>query len=388
MQLILEQVRHGILCFFFTEPPFTAVSCDEFTSAAEVVDRQAAGICTFAAFCHCCGIFHGLDIIDGEHGSALAVCISLTGDQGGSKRPHDACNVRTDRFTAGNLFKAPQNRIVVERTALHDDMVSKFRCAGYFDDLKERVLDDRVCQSGGNVGDRRAFFLRLFYFGVHKYRASGSKINRILRIESFVRKVFHRIIQRLCKCLDERTASGGTGFVELYAVNGLVLDFNALHILSSDVQDTVHVRLKECRRVVVGNRLYFTFVQHEGGFDKRLPVTGGAGVDDLDSFRKLAVNVFDCRDRRSQGISLIVMIERIKQSSVLADESGFCRGGACIYAEERFAAVCRQIFYRHLVFRVAGGEFFIFCISGKQWFQPVDLDLHLHFFSQPVLKLS
>ena len=39
-------------------------------------------------------------------------------------------------------------------------------------------------------------------------------------------KVFHGIIQRSCKSLDEGAAPGGAGFVELHIVYSAVLDFN------------------------------------------------------------------------------------------------------------------------------------------------------------------
>ena len=40
---------------------------------------------------------------------------------------------------------------------------------------------------------------------------------------------------------------------------------NALHVLSADVQDTVHIGLKEGSRIVVGNGLHLPLIQLKGG---------------------------------------------------------------------------------------------------------------------------
>ena len=201
-----------------------------------------------------------------------------------------------------------------------------------------------------------------------------------------MRKVFDRIVQRLCECLDERTASGGAGFIELHTVNGLILDLDTFHILAADIKDTVHVRLKERRGIVVRHCLDFAFVQHEGRLDQRLAVTGGTGVYDLHTFRKLLINVFDGADGRSQRVAVIVVVEGVEECSVFPYQSGFCSRGTGVDPEECLAAVSSQILYRHLVLRVAGGKFFIFRIGGEQGIQTLYLDLHLYFALQSVLE--
>ena len=40
---------------------------------------------------------------------------------------------------------------------------------------------------------------------------------------------------------------------------------NTLHVLSADVQDTIHIRLKEGCGIVVGNGFHLSLVQLEGG---------------------------------------------------------------------------------------------------------------------------
>ena len=110
-------------------------------------------------------------------------------------------------------------------------------------------------------------------------------------------KILHGIVQRFCKCFDKGTASGGTGFVQLYAVNGLVFDLDTFHILTADVEYTVHIRFKERSGIVMGHRFHFALIQKQRGFDQCLAVACGAGVDDLYIFREPAVNIFDRGDR-------------------------------------------------------------------------------------------
>src|SRR5699024_8039728 len=113
----------------------------------------------------------------------------------------------------------------------------------------------------GDVGYFRALLLGLLYFGIHKYGASCSQVNGVLGEKRSLREVLHAVVQRFRECFDERAASGRAGFVQLYAVDGLVLDLDASHILSADIQNAVYLRIKEGRRVTMGEGLHFALVQ-------------------------------------------------------------------------------------------------------------------------------
>ena len=73
-------------------------------------------------------------------------------------------------------------------------MFAQVGCAGDLDDLKQRVLDDGVSKTGGDIRNSSALLLGLFYFGVHKYGAPGSQIHRSVCKERFFRKVDDRIV--------------------------------------------------------------------------------------------------------------------------------------------------------------------------------------------------
>ena len=71
-----------------------------------MVDGQTAGVRTSAAFRHGRGVFQRLDVLDGEHGRALALCVALAGDKRRSESAHDTRDVRTDGMAVRNLLKA------------------------------------------------------------------------------------------------------------------------------------------------------------------------------------------------------------------------------------------------------------------------------------------
>ena len=138
----------------------------------------------------------------------------------------------------------------------------------------------------------------------------------------------------------------------------------------------------------MGYCLNFTFIQHKGSLDQRFAVTGGAGVHNLHAFRKFLINIFDGADCCSQRIAVVVVVERVEKCSVFSYQCRFCCRGTGVDSKKCLSAVCSQIFYRHLVFRMAGGKLLIFCIGCEQRLQTFYLDLHLYFALQSVLKFS
>ena len=139
----------------------------------------------------------------------------------------------------------------------------------------------------------------------------------MVRKQGCLREILHRVIERLREVLDEGTAAGGAGLIQHDVVDRTVLDADALHVLSADVQDAVDVRIKKFSGIVVGDRLDFPLVQHERGFDQRLTVTGRACACDLDSVRHVGINLLDRIDRRLERIALIAPVCGIEEFSVL-----------------------------------------------------------------------
>ena len=147
-----------------------------------------------------------------------------------------------------------------------------------FDDFVEGILDDTGGQSGRNIGYFRALFLCLLDVGIHKDGTTGAEIGWLLCIEPRFGEVPDIHPQRVGKCFEERTASGRAGFIELDGVDGPILDADAFHILSADIENAVDLRVEKGSRIVVGNGLDFALVQAEGRFQKGFSISGGTTV--------------------------------------------------------------------------------------------------------------
>ena len=122
---VFEQVRNMIFVFLFSDTALAAVSADVLTAAGEFVDGQTAAVRTAFAVCHRGRVFQLIDLFDGEHRSLLICRIALSCDQRRTERTHNAGDVRADGFAVGDPLKASENSVVVERTALYDDVASK-----------------------------------------------------------------------------------------------------------------------------------------------------------------------------------------------------------------------------------------------------------------------
>ena len=222
--------------------------------------------------------------------------ITVPGNQSRTKSTHDTCNIRSDCFTAGNTFKAAQDGIIIESSTLYDNVFSKGRSIGYFNYFIQCIFNNRVSQTGRNICYRSPFFLSLLDFGIHEYGTSGSKINWMLGKQSFFCKIADTVIQRFGEGLNERTTAGGTSLVQLYTVYGLILNLDTLHILTTDVQNTVYFRIKECSSRIMRYSLYFTFIQHQGCLDQGFSISGRTGTDYLCLFRHQGVDLLDSLD--------------------------------------------------------------------------------------------
>ena len=60
----------------------------------------------------------------------------LTGNQCCTECAHDAGDVGTDRLTACDFFEAAQYSIIIEGTALNDDLTAQLGSIGHLDNFK------------------------------------------------------------------------------------------------------------------------------------------------------------------------------------------------------------------------------------------------------------
>ena len=244
---------------------FAAVAGDVAASAGEFVDGQHTPVGAAAAASGGGGVGQIQNVVQGK-GSAFLTVIAFPRHQRRAKGTHDAGNIGAGGLHAGNLLKGAKHRLIVERAALHHDVSAKVGGVGQLDDLVKGVFYDGVGKSRRNILHRGALFLRLLDVGIHEHGAAGAEINGIFGEQCLFGKPFCAVAKGIGKVLDEGAAPGGAGFVQQNSVHAAVFQLDALHILSANVQHTVHLRVKKRGGGAVGDGLHLAFVQAEGGF--------------------------------------------------------------------------------------------------------------------------
>ena len=291
MQLVFEQIGHLAGILLTADTAFTAVAGDILSAAGKTVDGKTAGVGTALTLCHAGLIFQVQELLIGEHLGLIACLEAFSGDQCSAESTHDACDIRAYRLTVCNLFEAAQHGIVVEGTALYHDIFTQFGGVGYLDHLEQGIFDDGVSQTGRNIRNGSTFLLGLLYLGIHKNGTPGTQIDGVGRKQSSLCEILYAVVQGFGKGLDKGTAAGGARLVQLYTVNGLVLDLDTLHVLTADIQDAVHIGVKESCGIVMGHRLHLAVIQEKCRFHQCLTVAGRAGADDMYIGRELFVDL-------------------------------------------------------------------------------------------------
>ena len=195
--------------------------------------------------------------------------------QGRAVGSHEARDVGADDLHPHLLFKGPENGLVIKRAPLHHHMTAQLLRRGGPDHLVDGVFHHRDGQSRGDVFHGGAVLLGLLHTGVHKHRAPAAQIHGPVRKQAQLRKVLHIVAQRLGEGLQKAAAAGRTGFVEENVADGAVFDLEALHVLTADVDDEVHIRHKMLGGGKVGDGLHYAEIRVEGGLGQILAVAGG-----------------------------------------------------------------------------------------------------------------
>ena len=136
----------------------------------------------------------GIDLFNGQHGCLIAFAVSLSCNQSGTECTHDTRNIRPDRFAVRNFFKASKNSIIIESTALYNNIFAELRGTGNLDYLKERIFDNGIGKSRRDVGHGSTFLLRLLYLGVHKYGTACSQVDGMFSKKRSMGKILHTVV--------------------------------------------------------------------------------------------------------------------------------------------------------------------------------------------------
>ena len=160
----------------------------------------------------------------------------IVGDERRTVGSHETCNVGTEHVHTRNVFERAQHGIVVERTALHDDFRADVARLTQFNNFEKRVFNNRIRKTRGDVGDGRAFFLRLLDAAVHKYGTPASQVDGLFGEQRPFAELAHIHTHRARKIVEKAAAAGRAGFVQLNGNDGAVFHAKAFHILPADVE--------------------------------------------------------------------------------------------------------------------------------------------------------
>ena len=313
--------------------------------------------------------FQGLRADDGRLGVVLV--IGRAADEAHAEGAHEAGNGRTDDLAAQELFESPQDGVVVESAALDDDVLAELGRVFDLDDFIQGILDDRVREACRDVGQCSPFFLGLLDFGVHEDRAARAQVDGALGQEGGLREVLDGHFQGFGEGIQEGTAARRAGFIEQDVFDMAVFDAAAFHVLAADIKEEVDVRAEVGRCLIVGNGFDFAQVEVQRFLEQGFAVAGDAGFGDEGLFRQAAVDFGDDVLGRCQRAAFIVLVVRIKDLHVFAEDDGLDGRRAGVDAQVARAAVGGDVRLRDRVLAVAGPKFVEFGLVVEQRFDAV-----------------
>ena len=224
----------------------------------------------------------------------------------------------------------------------------------------------------------------MLHIGVHKHGASGAQIDGVGGKQRLLGELGRRIAQGIGKILNERATAGGTGFVQEDGIHRVVSDFNALHILTTDVQNAVHLRVKEGGCLVMGNGFHLPLVQAEGGFEQTLAIARGAGAENLRLWWQFLSQLTNGLHSSPDGRALIATVEGPEQLPLLAHQGQLGGGGAGINTQITVSPIRFQGSRLHSGAAVAGLERLVFLLILEEGRQALQLKGH----GNPLLQLG
>ena len=291
---------------------------------------------------------HGVDLLAemlqlqlGQHGAAgVRACLGLA-EQGRAVSAHQARNVGTDDVDAHLFLKGAEHSLIVEGAALYHDVAAQLLGAGRADDLVQRVLDDGDGQTGADIFNRGTVLLRLLDRRVHEHGAAAAKVNGLVGKQAQRGKLLDVVAQRLGERLQKAAAAGGAGFVQEDVADRTVLNFEALHVLTADVDDEIHVGQKVLGGGKVRDSLDKTAVTVERIFDELLAVAGGGHAGNLQA-RVIPVETKQRLPDEWDRVAEVRAVALEQNVRVVIDDDELDGGGAGVDADMYRPAVCAK----------------------------------------------
>ncbi len=280
--LVLIDVRDITVVLHAADAALAAIAREILATVREFLHRYEAFIATTFATIGARRDCELLQILSRQHGrvSRLRCCCLLRQDSR-TIGPHEAGDIRPYDIAPQQLLHAAQHGIVVERAALHDDMVAERAHVLELHDLEQGILYDRERNASRYISDTGAFLLGLLHFRVHEDRATRAEIDRRLRLKRLGRELARRHMQSLSEVLDKGATAGGAGFIQRDIANTSVLDEEAFHVLTADIEYERHLRAEFLRRPQMRKRLDLAAIRMDGRLHDGLAIAGRHRAGDI-----------------------------------------------------------------------------------------------------------
>ena len=344
-----------------------AVAGDELAAVGEGVDGELAVVAAAAALDADDFLVEVLQLFLAHHGGGgLAVLAALAqAEEGRTVSAHQTGDVGADDLDAHLLLEGAEDGFVVEGAALHDDLPAQLLGAGGADDLIQRILDDADGQARRDVLDGCAILLGLLDRAVHEHGAAAAEIHRTVSKKAEGRKLLDVVAQRLRKGLQKAAAAGGARLVQEDVADGTVLDLEALHVLTADVDDEVHVRHEVFRRREVGHRLHEAEVAAECVLHQLFAVAGGGHAGHLEA-GVLFIELQQLLPDEGQRVAEVGLIVGVEDLTLLVHDHQLDGRRAGVDADVHRAALGAECHPGHAVGHMAGVESLILLLAGEQ----------------------
>ena len=134
------------------------------------------------------------------------------------------------------------------------------------------------------------------------------------------------------------------------------------------------------------NRLNFSLVQKKCCFNQCLAITGRTCISNSGIFRKFWINLLNWADCCFQWASVIITVERIQKTSILAYQSCLSRSGTCIDTEITVPLIRSKITCSNFIRWLAFIKLLIVLFCCKQRIHTLYFEIHFNGMTESVFQ--
>ena len=175
--------------------------------------------------------------------------------------------------------------------------------------------------------------MRLLDAAVHENGAAAAEVDRHVGHKTDFGKFLCAVAENFGKGLQKAAAAAGAGLVQKDIIYSAVVDFQALHVLTADVEDEVDIWLQILRCIKVRHRFDDAVVHAEGVANQVLAIAGDSTCEQL-AVRIFLVEVRQIAAYSNDGITLVALVERIEQLALGTQHSNLNRRAAGVNADK------------------------------------------------------